>query len=118
MTTPSEEYIRFICSLYNDIYDDRIEDSRPPAVGNQLCIPGEDWKHQYTGNGVASDSAVKRIAEELKISRVSVSVNLPYSSVVYKLESCSSNAKRCAKYKTGLLERQKTEKKMCSLAEK
>lgn len=34
MTTPSEDYISYICSLYNDKYDDRIEDSKPS---------GEDW---------------------------------------------------------------------------
>lgn len=35
MTTPSQEYIEFICSLYNDQYDDRIEDSKPS---------GSDWR--------------------------------------------------------------------------
>ena len=154
MTTPSEKYIQYICSLYNDTYDDRIEDSRPPATGDQLCIPGEDWKpgilaehksllafqreleeqgihlstskikkilitgglwttersrviqerfRQYVGGSIAPDAAVKRIATELGISKVSVSVNLPYSSVVYNLENRSSNAKRCARYKSRLL---------------
>lgn len=35
MNTPSEDFISYICSLYNDTYDDRIEDSKPS---------GEDWK--------------------------------------------------------------------------
>lgn len=26
--TPSIDYINYICSLYNDVYDDRIEDNR------------------------------------------------------------------------------------------
>ena len=43
MSTSSEDYIQYICSLYNDYYDDRIENSRPPAAGDQLCIPGADW---------------------------------------------------------------------------
>ena len=42
---------------------------------------------------------VARIAAELKISKVSVSVNLPYSSVVYKLEERSRNACRCERYR-------------------
>lgn len=47
-----------------------------------------------------SDSdAVKRIAEELGISLVSVSVNLPYKDVVYNLPEPSANAKRCRRWK-------------------
>ena len=38
---PSEDYIRMICSLYNDRYDDREEDSAPG---------GEDWKSGQTAN--------------------------------------------------------------------
>ena len=41
--TPSQEFIDYICSLYGDIYDDRIEDCRPPAAGNHLREPGTDW---------------------------------------------------------------------------
>lgn len=53
------------------------------------------------GNGLGLNSieAIVRIAEELSISIVTVSVNLPYQSVVYNLENKSSNAKRCAKYR-------------------
>ena len=40
---PSWEYIRNICELYGDIYDDRIEDCRPPAAGEDIRDPGEDW---------------------------------------------------------------------------
>ena len=39
----SQEYINTICELYNDIYDDRVENTCPPTAGNSPCIPGEDW---------------------------------------------------------------------------
>lgn len=41
-SNPSKEYIEYICSLYGDIYDDRIEDCRPPAAGQdfRVNIPG------------------------------------------------------------------------------
>ena len=41
---PSKEYIEYICNLYGDIYDDRIEDCKPPAAGDDFRDPGEDWK--------------------------------------------------------------------------
>lgn len=31
---PSEEYIRKICDLYGDYYDDREEDSKPSGQGH------------------------------------------------------------------------------------
>ena len=153
---PSKEFIEYICSLYGDIYDDRIEDCRPPAAGEEFRNPGEDWKpgqaadHKslgafqkqlkamgielstskirkilitggcwttersreirelfdlYTsaeldgGKGLADDVAVRKIAEELEVSIVTVNVNLPYLNVVYKLEKRSQNAVRCARYK-------------------
>ena len=39
---PSGEYIRLICSLYNDFYDDREEDSRP---GGESWVPGQKALH-------------------------------------------------------------------------
>ena len=153
---PTNEYIKYICSLYDDVYDDRVEDCKPPAAGVEYRDPGADWvpgqpaKHksliafgkeleaigiklstakirkilitggcwttersreigelfeEYTravddgGKGLAHDVAVARIAEELNVSIVTVSVNLPYLNVVYNLENKSSNAKRCARYK-------------------
>lgn len=153
---PSREFIERICSLYGDLYDDRIEDSRPPAAGDEVRDAGADWvpgqiaDHKslgafqreleqkgiklssskirkilitggcwstersrevaelfeyYTsyvkdgGKGLSGDVAVKKIAEDLKVSIVTVSVNLPYQNVVYKLENRSSNARRCARYK-------------------
>ena len=51
------------------------------------------------GDGLTEAAAVKRIAEELEISFVSVSVNLPYMDVVYNLPEPSANAKRCRRLK-------------------
>ena len=42
----SEQYIKEICRLYGDVYDDRIEDSRPPAAGKK------NGKTDYRGAGV------------------------------------------------------------------
>ena len=39
---PSEEFIRLICFLYNDFYDDREEDSRP---GGERWVPGQKALH-------------------------------------------------------------------------
>lgn len=61
--------------------------------------------HQYTalaaegGTGLNSSDAIKKIASDLGVSIVTVSVNLPYQNVVYNLEERSSNAVRCARYK-------------------
>lgn len=153
---PSTEYIEYICNLYADVYDDRMEDSRPPAAGDELRTAGEDWKpgqeaahkslnafqrelktqgmelssskirkilisggcwstersreilslyNHYTahkadgGEGLMPDVAVKKIAADLNVSVATVSMNLPYQNVVYKLENKSSNAVRCARYK-------------------
>jgi len=154
----SAVYIEYICSLYGDIYDDRLDDCKPPAAGGAIRTSGKDWvpgqvaNHksiiafqreledkgiklssskirkilitggcwstersreiealfkQYIspkskgGVGLKRDAAVAKIASDLSISVVTVSVNLPYESVVYNLEHKSSNAKRCAKYRAG-----------------
>ena len=160
---PSNEYIKHICDLYNDYYDDRIEESNPPTAGNNPKTAGEDWRpgvlaahkslvafqkeleeegirlstskikkilvtggcwttarsrqvqelyDRYTKEGVRDEDdpdtagkiltaaeAVERISKELRISKVSVSVNIPYQDVVYKLEQRSNNAIRCARYR-------------------
>ena len=41
--SPSIDYINYICSLYNDIYDDRIEDTKPGGVD---WIPGASSDHK------------------------------------------------------------------------
>ena len=154
--SPSEEFIKYICDLYGDVYDDRIEDSRPPAAGFEHKEPGGDWipgqvashksliafqrelsemgirlssskirKILITGGhwstersreiaglfslytnptekqdlGLSADEAIRKIADKLGVSIVTVSVNLPYQNVVYNLENRSSNAIRCARYK-------------------
>ena len=164
---PSKEFIEYICHLYGDVYDDRIEDNRPPAAGEEFRDPGEDWapgqeaNHKslnafqkelkdmgikistskirkilitggrwttersreiaalfeyYTssvddgGKGLSGDVAVKKIVETLEVSIVTVSVNLPYQNVVYKLEKRSSNAKRCARYKERKKQKQSEQK--------
>lgn len=160
---PSNEYIKHICDLYNDYYDDRIEESNPPTAGNNPKTAGEDWRpgvlaahkslvafqkeleeegirlstskikkilvtggcwttarsrqvqelyDRYTKEGVTDEDdpdtagkiltaaeAVERISKELRISKISVSVNIPYQDVVYKLEQRSKNAIRCARYR-------------------
>lgn len=60
---------------------------------------------QYTspesvgGSGLKPDAAIVKIASDLGVSIVTVSVNLPYQNVMYNLENKSSNARRCARYK-------------------
>lgn len=51
------------------------------------------------GKGLTEAEAIRLIAKELEISVVSVSVSLPYSTVVYNLPDPSSNAKRCRRWK-------------------
>ena len=34
----SEAYIQEICGKYGDHYDDREEDSSPPAAGTKMCV--------------------------------------------------------------------------------
>ena len=43
ITEPTAEYIEYICSLYDDVYDDRLEDCKPPAAGDDVRTPGKDW---------------------------------------------------------------------------
>lgn len=40
---PSKEYVDYICKLYGDVYDDRIENCKPPAAGDESREPDEDW---------------------------------------------------------------------------
>ena len=156
---PSNDYIRHICDIYNDYYDDRIEESNPPTAGNNPKTAGEDWRpgvaaahkslvafqkeleeegirlstskikkilvtggcwttarsrqvqelyEKYTkrdadsgsdGRALTAPEAVTRISKELGISKVSVSVNIPYQDVVYKLDQRSKNAIRCERYR-------------------
>ena len=61
MNTPSIDYINYICSLYNDIYDDRIEDTKP---GGLDWIPGASADHKSLA------AFQKELAEQgIKLSR-------------------------------------------------
>ena len=52
---PSEDYIRMICGLYDDRYDDREEDSAPG---------GEDWKPGQTANHTSLVSFQKVLRDQ------------------------------------------------------
>lgn len=65
----------------------------------QTCFNSYTSSVEDGGGGMSGSDAVKRIAEELRISLVSVSVNLPYMDVVYNLPEPSANAKRCRRWK-------------------
>ena len=41
MITPSEKYIKMICTLYGSTYDDRIENTAPPTGGRPA---GSNWE--------------------------------------------------------------------------
>ena len=59
--TPSIDYINYICSLYNDVYDDRIEDTKP---GGLDWIPGAPAEHKSLA------AFQKELAEQgIKLSR-------------------------------------------------
>ena len=40
---PTAKYIEYICGLYGDVYDDRVEDCKPPTAGIDYREPGADW---------------------------------------------------------------------------
>ena len=40
---PTREYIDYICKLYGDVYDDRIENCKPPSAGDDPRESGENW---------------------------------------------------------------------------
>lgn len=64
MTTPSQDYIDFICSLYNSSYDDRIENTAPPTAGGEDRTPGEDWVPGMTANHKSLISFQRELAEQ------------------------------------------------------
>lgn len=68
---PSKEYVEYICSLYGDIYDDRIENCRPPAAGDDIRNPGEDWKPGQ----VADHKSLNAFQKELKAMGISMSTS-------------------------------------------
>lgn len=70
---PSKEYIEQICNLYGDIYDDRIEDCRPPAAGDDFRDPGEDWRPGQ----IADHKSLVAFQRELK----AIGINLSSSKI-------------------------------------
>ena len=40
--TPSERFIKMICTLYGAVYDDRIENTAPPTAGDKKKEAGLD----------------------------------------------------------------------------
>lgn len=68
---PSKEYIEYICSLYGDIYDDRIEDCRPPTAGDDIRDPGENWKPGQ----VADHKSLNAFQKELKAMGITLSTS-------------------------------------------
>ena len=70
-TTPSKEYIVKICALYGEPYDDRTEDNRPPAAGDNNKIPGEDW----VPGKKAKHKSLIAFQKELKTAGISISTS-------------------------------------------
>lgn len=70
--TPSEAFIHEICALYGDHYDDRLEDSRPPAAGKKngqsyKCLAGEDWEPGMPAGHKSLSAFQRELAEEHRI---------------------------------------------------
>ena len=61
---PSNEFIRQICDIYNDYYDDRIEESNPPTAGNNPKTAGEDWRPGVTAAHKSLVAFQKELEEE------------------------------------------------------
>ena len=64
MANPSQNYIDFICSLYNSSYDDRIENTAPPTAGGEDRTPGEDWMPGVPANHKSLISFQRELAEQ------------------------------------------------------
>lgn len=61
---PSAEYVKMICELYGDVYDDREEDSRPG---------GEDWVLGIPADHLSLSAFQKRLENiGIKLSRTKV----------------------------------------------
>ena len=60
-----------------------------------LYMAGKDWGR----SGLPSNQEVKCISVGLGVGVVIVSANLSYLKLIYKLESKSSNSRKCARYR-------------------
>ena len=71
MTTPSQEYIEMICSLYGSSYDDRIENTSPPTAGDEPREAGADWMPGTTANHKSLISFQRELREQgIKLSKI------------------------------------------------
>lgn len=69
MTNPSQDYIGYICSLYDSSYDERIENTAPPTAGGEDRTPGEDWVPGMTANHKSLISFQRELEEQgIKLS--------------------------------------------------
>lgn len=69
MTTPSQDYITYICSLYGSSYDDRIENTAPPTAGDTPREPGADWQPGTPANHKSLVAFQKELKEQgIKLS--------------------------------------------------
>ena len=68
---PTAEYIEYICSLYGDAYDDRLEDCKPPAAGDTIRTPGKDW----IPGQVANHKSIIAFQSELEDKGIKLSAN-------------------------------------------
>ena len=66
---PTSEYIEYICRLYGDVYDDRLEDCKPPAAGDVVRTPGKDW---FPGQ-VANHKSIIAFQRELEDQGIKLS---------------------------------------------
>ena len=65
----SAGFVKEICVLYGDRYDDRLEDSRPPAAGRKNGQPdkrlaGEDWEPGMPAGHKSLSTFQRELAEE------------------------------------------------------
>lgn len=66
---PSKEFIEYICHLYGDVYDDRIEDNRSPVAGEEFRGPGKDWAPGQEANHKSLNAFQKELKDMgIKIS--------------------------------------------------
>ena len=95
---PSKEYIDYICSLYGDVYDDRIEDSKPPTAGAERREAGSDW----VPGQVADHKSLGAFQKELEEMGIKLSTSkikkILVSGGCWTTER-SKNAVRCERWR-------------------
>ena len=70
--TASTAFVQEICTLYGDCYDDRLEDSRPPAAGRKngstdIRLAGEDWEPGTLAAHKSLSAFQKELAEKYDV---------------------------------------------------